>query len=99
LSRGNLTDEQWRIFDPLLPDRGERGPAIESKRCERFWTLPSAQRPAPLPAGVLCGNQSGRSRLSTAVRCARGNRRLRFADRRHHRPEGITDRETLCAAA
>jgi transposase len=32
LSRGDLTDEQWRIFDPLLPDRGERGPAIESKR-------------------------------------------------------------------
>ena len=31
-SRGDLTDEQWRIFDPLLPDRGERGPAIESKR-------------------------------------------------------------------
>jgi len=27
-----VTDEQWRIFDPLLPDRGERGPAIESKR-------------------------------------------------------------------
>jgi hypothetical protein len=21
-----------RIFDPLIPDRGERGPAIESKR-------------------------------------------------------------------
>lgn len=32
MSRGDLTDEQWRIFDPLLPDRGERGPAIESKR-------------------------------------------------------------------
>jgi transposase len=32
LSRGDLTDEQWRILDPLLPDRGERGPAIESKR-------------------------------------------------------------------
>jgi transposase len=29
LSRGDLTDEQWRILDPLLPDRGERG---ESKR-------------------------------------------------------------------
>jgi transposase len=32
LSRGDLTDEQWRILDSLLPDRGERGPAIESKR-------------------------------------------------------------------
>ena len=24
----NLTDSKWRILDPLLPDRGERGPAI-----------------------------------------------------------------------
>jgi transposase len=24
LSRGDLTDEQWRILDPPLPDRGER---------------------------------------------------------------------------
>ena len=32
MSRGDLTDEQWRIFDPLLPDLGERSPAIESKR-------------------------------------------------------------------
>jgi len=32
LSRGDLTDAQWRILDPLLPDRGERGPEIEDKR-------------------------------------------------------------------
>jgi transposase len=32
LSRGDLTDAQWRILDPLLPDRGERGPEIENKR-------------------------------------------------------------------
>ena len=32
LSRGDLTDGQWRILDPLLPDRGERGPPIEDKR-------------------------------------------------------------------
>lgn len=31
MSRGDLTDAQWRIFDPLLPDRGERGPDIEDK--------------------------------------------------------------------
>jgi transposase len=33
LSRGDLTDAQWRMLDPLLPDRGERGPEIEGKRC------------------------------------------------------------------
>jgi transposase len=33
LSRGDLKDTQWRILDPLLPDRGERGPEIEDKRC------------------------------------------------------------------
>jgi len=26
------TDAEWRIFDPLLPDRGERGPPIVDKR-------------------------------------------------------------------
>jgi transposase len=32
LSRGDLTDWEWRMFDPLLPDRGERGPPIKDKR-------------------------------------------------------------------
>jgi transposase len=32
LSRGDLTDAEWHIFDPLLPDRGERGPPIKDKR-------------------------------------------------------------------
>src|SRR5712691_7286388 len=32
VSRGDLTDTEWRILNPLLPDRGERGPAIAEKR-------------------------------------------------------------------
>jgi transposase len=32
MSRGDLTDAQWRILDPLLPDRGERGPPVADKR-------------------------------------------------------------------
>jgi transposase len=32
LSRGDLTDAEWRILNPLLPDRGERGPPIPDKR-------------------------------------------------------------------
>jgi transposase len=32
LSRGDLTDSEWLILNPLLPDRGERGPAIANKR-------------------------------------------------------------------
>jgi transposase len=32
LSRGDLTDAEWRIFDPFLPDRGERGPLTKGKR-------------------------------------------------------------------
>ena len=32
MNRGDLTDWQWHIFDPLLPDRGERGPPIKDKR-------------------------------------------------------------------
>jgi hypothetical protein len=26
LSRGDLTDMEWRVFDPILPDRGELYP-------------------------------------------------------------------------
>ena len=32
MSRGDVTDAEWRMIDPLLPDRGERGPAIAEKR-------------------------------------------------------------------
>jgi transposase len=32
LSRGDLSDTEWRILSPLLPDRGERGPRIPDKR-------------------------------------------------------------------
>jgi hypothetical protein len=32
LSRGDLTDAEWRILDPLLPDRGERGPPLRTRR-------------------------------------------------------------------
>ena len=32
MSWGDLTDGEWRIFDPLLPDRGERGPSVSNKR-------------------------------------------------------------------
>ena len=32
MGRGDLTDAEWRIFDFLLPDRGERGPPVSEKR-------------------------------------------------------------------
>jgi transposase len=32
LSRGDLTDSEWHILNPLLPDRGDRGPPISDKR-------------------------------------------------------------------
>jgi transposase len=32
LNRGDLTEAEWRIFDLLLPGRGERGPAVQAKR-------------------------------------------------------------------
>jgi transposase len=32
LSRGDLTDAEWQVLNLLLPDRGERGPAIADKR-------------------------------------------------------------------
>ena len=32
MSRGDLTDAEWHILNPLLPDRGEHGPAVAFKR-------------------------------------------------------------------
>jgi len=32
LSRGGLTDAEWCILNPLLPARGERGPAVADRR-------------------------------------------------------------------
>ena len=32
MSLSDLTDEEWRIFNSLLPDRGKRGPPISDKR-------------------------------------------------------------------
>ena len=42
MSWGDFTDLEWRILDPLIPDRGERGPAIPEKRRTVngiFWVL------------------------------------------------------------
>ena len=36
-SLGDLTDSEWRILDPLLPDRGDRGPPISDKRPNGQW--------------------------------------------------------------
>jgi transposase len=44
VSRGDLTDAEWRILDRLLLDRGERGPAIADKRRTQngiLWVLRS----------------------------------------------------------
>jgi transposase len=32
VNRGDLTDAEWHILNPFLPDRGERGPAVANKR-------------------------------------------------------------------
>ena len=32
MSRGDLTNSEWHILNPLLPDRGDRGPPISDKR-------------------------------------------------------------------
>ena len=32
ISRGDLTNSEWHILNPLLPDRGDRGPPISDKR-------------------------------------------------------------------
>ncbi len=50
MSRGDLTDAEWRIFDPLLPDRGERGPPISDKRRTVLWVLRTGAPWRDMPA-------------------------------------------------
>jgi transposase len=40
LSRGYLTDSEWHILNPLLPDRGDRGPPISDRMVNGIlWVL------------------------------------------------------------
>jgi hypothetical protein len=39
LGRGDLLDAEWRILDPLIPDRGDRGPVISGKRHGQWHSL------------------------------------------------------------
>jgi hypothetical protein len=56
LSRGDLTDAEWHILNPLLPDRGECGLAVADNRRElarvtpikNFLLTPLAHRPTTM---------------------------------------------------
>ena len=41
MSRGDVTDAEWFIINPSLPDRGERGPAADKRRTVNgiLWVL------------------------------------------------------------
>src|ERR1700716_1383009 len=70
LSRGDLTDGEWRIFDPLLPDRGERGPPIKDKRRTVngiLWVLRTGAPWRDMPKTAI-----GTRRALYAVEQARG---------------------------
>jgi len=55
LSRGDLTDAEWRIIDPLLPDRGERGrPDFGQAASSQWHSLgPAHRRAVARHAGAL----------------------------------------------
>ncbi len=64
MSRGDLTDTEWRIFDPLLPDRGERGPSTRDKRRTVngiLWSCARARRGATCTSEAYCAGQNAES--------------------------------------
>jgi transposase len=69
VSRGDVTDTEWHILNPLLPDRGERGPAVANKR--RTATASSgfcapARRGATCQSDTAFGIQSSCASLAGA---------------------------------
>jgi hypothetical protein len=58
LSRGDLTDCEWRIFDPPLPDCGERGPPIKDNRRTVNGIVGAQARPgATCPSDTAIGTR------------------------------------------
>jgi transposase len=81
LSRGDLTDAEWQILNPLLPDRGERGPAVADKRQTVngiLWVLRTGapwrdmpKRYSPGGANSECGTRYSRYGRALALQPTR----------------------------
>lgn len=57
MNRGDVTDEEWFIINPLLPDQGERCPAVANKRRKVngiLWALRTGAPWRSMPK--RCGN-------------------------------------------
>jgi transposase len=106
VNRGVLTDAEWRIFDPLLPGRGERGPP-KAAHGQRHPSGPAHRRAvarhakpirqselgfrALYPREQACG--LGRSLRETGFARAACRRRACFDSiivRAHHHAAGVT---------
>ena len=74
MSRGDLTGREWRILNPLLPVRGERGPAVRDRRRTAdgiLWVLrtgaPWRDVPERYGASSAYGMQSSRRWLLSGL--------------------------------
>ena len=96
MSRYDLTDFEWRVIEPLLPNKQRGVPRVSDRRVLNsiFWVLRSG---APC---VTCPSATARAPLATTALCDGGRQACGPADGGHHRParwQHSDDRQHLCS--
>ena len=63
MARYDLTDFEWRVIEPLLPNKPRGVPRVDDRRVLNgiFWVLRSGCH------GAICPNATGRRRQSTTA--------------------------------
>lgn len=71
MSQYDLTDFEWRVIEPLLPNKPRGVPRVDDCRVLNgiFWVLRSGAR-----HGVTCPSDMGHAPLATIASCDGGRR-------------------------
>jgi len=66
MSRYDLTDFEWRMIQPLLPNKPRGVPGVDDRRVLNgiFWVVRSGRR------GAICPSVMALGRPATIVSCA-----------------------------
>jgi len=70
MSRYDLTDFEWRVIEPLLPNKPRGVPRVDDRRVLNgiFWCCDPVRR------GAICPNDMGLAPPATTASCDGGRR-------------------------